>query len=50
MLFQVAQVKLQLAFVISLKFVDLEINGEEAAQAAVLEKQVDEVVAVVDGK
>ena len=49
MLFQVTQIQFHLAFVGGFKFADFQINGNEAAQATVVEKQVDVVVAVVDG-
>ncbi len=49
MLFQVAQVELHLAFLGGFKFADLQIDGDEPAQAAVVKQQVNVVVAVVDG-
>ena len=49
MLFQVAQIQFHLAFVGGFKFSNFEVDGDKAAQAAVVEKQVDVVVAVVDG-
>ncbi len=46
--FQVAQVKLHLAFVGGFKLAHFKFDGYQSAQAAMVKQQVDVVVAVVD--
>jgi hypothetical protein len=42
------QIKLQLAQIFGLEFVDFEFKGDEALEFAVVEEEVDEKVAVAD--
>ena len=47
--FQIPQVKLHLAFVGRFKFTHFEVDSDKSAQAAVVKKQVDVIVAGVNG-
>ncbi len=47
--FEVAEVEFHLAFEGGVKFTDFEVDRDEAFEAAVVEEQVDVVVALVDG-
>ncbi len=46
--FEVAEVEFHLAFEGGVKFADFEVNGDEAFEAAVVEEEVDVVIALVD--
>jgi len=48
MLFEPSQIEFHLAFIGSLKFPKLQVDGDQASQSTVVEQQVDVIVLVVD--